>query len=209
MRYRKWRILLVQNLFIFVLRLFHLRWIQIETRSKDTLELCITCFSYQPKSSSAKISSMPPITSMMTSHVNLEGNNGLWPRMAWRVTCLSVTVWGTYLLDALLMKRWINIPRCPLLQLESGIHRILMTTANGMTLTKMQALVPTFLLPLLPNQMMSSSPSYHHQNKRTPASHFQMMRPSLMVLLTNNNSSVYRNLTPANLTIMMDSLHLL
>ena len=73
----------------------------------------------------------------------------------------------------------------------------------------MQALVPTFLLPVIPDQTMSSSPSYQNKNTRLPASPFQMMWPSPRMLLTTDYSSIYRNLTPTNLKIIMPYLHLL
>ena len=129
--------------------------------------------------------------------------------MAWRVVCLSLTGWTTYLSDDLLMKRWSHILMCPLLQMESGSHRIYMTNSNGMTLMTMQALVPTFMLPIIPNQIMSLSSSCQRQSTRPPASPFQIMWPSPRVLPTMNYSSIYQNLTPTNLTIMMASLHLL
>ena len=129
--------------------------------------------------------------------------------MEGRVTCLSVTVWTIYLSYSLPMKIWIHIPRCPLLHMEGGSHRIYMTTANGMTLTTLQALVPTFLLTFIPDQMISLGPYYQRHNTRLPASPFHMMWPSPSLLLMINSSSMYWNLTPVNLTIIMAPLHLL
>ena len=77
-----------------------------------------------------------------------------------------------------------------------------------MILTMMQYLVPKFLLPVLPDQTMSLSPSYQRQNTRPPSSPFQMMCPSLRVLLRMNSSSISWNLTSTNLTIMTASIHL-
>ena len=84
-----------------------------------------------------------------------------------------------------------------------------MTTANGITLTTMQALVPTFLIPFIPDQMMSSSPSYQRQNTRPLTSPFQKIWPSPRVILTIKISSIYWNLTPEKLTIILAYLHLL
>ena len=120
-----------------------------------------------------------------------------------------MTVWSTYLSDVQPMNRQSHIPRSPLLQLDSGSHRVWMMTVNGMTLTMIKSLVLTFLLPVIPNQKMSSSPSYQRYNTRLPASPFQIMWPSPRVLLTMNPSSIYRNYTPANWTIIMVSLYLL
>ena len=84
-----------------------------------------------------------------------------------------------------------------------------MMMADGMTLAIIQALVPMFLRTVIPDKMMSLSPSYQHQNTSSPASHFQMMWPSPMMLLVMNSSLIYWNLTPTNLTITVASLHLL
>ena len=194
---------------VFILLIFNWLWIKMETRITDTFKLCLTCLSSKPKVSSLPIRSVLLVTAMTTSQVNLEGKNGWWPRMAGIVTCLSVTGWPTYLSDALLMKICSNIPRCPLLHLESGIHRIYMTKTNWMTLTTMQDLVPKFLLPVIPDQTMYLIPYYNLYNTRPSVSPFQIMWPSPRVLPTMNYSSIYQNLTPTNLTIMMASLHLL
>ena len=174
----------------------------------DTLKLCLPCFISMPKSSYPPIRSVPLVTSINTIHLNLEVNNVWLPRMVGRVSFLSVTGWPTYLSDALPMNIWSHIPSCPLPQLESGIHRIYMTTANGVTLTTMQALVPTFLIPVIPNQMIFSILSYQLQNTRPPDSPFREMWTSPRMLLRMNYSLIYRNLTPANLTILMASLHI-
>ena len=59
-----------------------------------------------------------------------------------------------------------------------------------MTLMTMQDLVPTFLLPFIPDQIMSLSPSYQRQNTSPPASPFQMMFHSPKVLLTMHSSEL-------------------
>ena len=51
---------------------FLLLLIKIDTISTDALELCLTCLSYQPKSSSLSTRSVPFVTTMTTSQVNLE-----------------------------------------------------------------------------------------------------------------------------------------
>ena len=65
-----------------------------------------------------------------------------------------------------------------------------MNNSNGMTLMTMQDLVPTFLLPFIPDQIMSLSPSYQRQNTSPPASPFQMMFHSPKVLLTMHSSEL-------------------
>ena len=124
MSYWTWRTRLIQIMLVFVLRIFHFWLIQMDTRITDTLESCITLFSYHPRESSPSTRSVTPATSMKTSHVNLEENNSWWPWMTGRVTCLSVMVWPAYLSYTLMMKRWSHIPRRALLHLESGSHRI-------------------------------------------------------------------------------------
>ena len=84
-----------------------------------------------------------------------------------------------------------------------------MMTENVMILTMMQALTTTFLITVIPHETVFSGPYYQLQNTRPPASSFQMIWPSPRVLLMMNPSSVYWNLTPADLTIMMSPLHLL
>ena len=124
MRYLTWQIRLIKTLLVFVLWNFHLWWIQMEIRNTYSLELCLTCLVFQPKEYSPPIRSVPPVTSMTTSHINLEENNVWWPQMAGRVAYLSVTGWPTYLSDAQPMKRCSHIPRWISLQLESEIPRI-------------------------------------------------------------------------------------
>ena len=51
---------------------FRLWWIKMDTRSTDKLELCLTCFTSQPKASYPIIRSVTPVTSMTTFHMNLE-----------------------------------------------------------------------------------------------------------------------------------------
>ena len=79
-----------------------------------------------------------------------------------------------------------------------------MMITNGINLTTIQDLVPMFIIPVIPENTMSLSTSYQRHNTRPPASHFQMMWPSPRVVLTMNYSSIYWNLTPANLTTIMD-----
>ena len=114
MGYWTWRNRLIQTLLVSVMRIFHFRWIQMETIRTDTFELCVTIFCSHSKTSSPPISSIPPVTSITTRYVNVEENNSCRPQTIGRTTCLSVMGWHTYLSYALPMNRWSHIPRWPL-----------------------------------------------------------------------------------------------
>ena len=65
-----------------------------------------------------------------------------------------------------------------------------------------------YLLPNIPNPMISFIQSYQHPNTRPPESPLQMIRTSPRVPLTMNSSLTLLNLTPANLITMTASIHL-
>ena len=115
---------LIQTLLVFVLRILHLWWTQMDKIRTDKFELCLTCLSYQTTASKQPIRYVTTVTSIATIHINLEENNSWWPRMAGTYACLSATVYPTYLTDALLINRWSHITMCSLLYLESGSHQI-------------------------------------------------------------------------------------